>query len=156
MCEFGMLAVRPLKSSGDEIEFGGDQFLDFSDGNLLDCIDFEELFSGMADEDGEGDLLPGLETFDPEIMTEFAVSGSSGGEESDANVTSLEERTDDVDSKEFSSETGSTEVKVIISSEESDCAGRNSSEQPKKKLKKKHPGKRKLKVRDSTRSVCNS
>lgn len=51
------------------------EFPDFSGGNLLDSIDFDDLFLGISD----GDVLPDLE-MDPEILAEFSASVS---EESD-------------------------------------------------------------------------
>lgn len=51
---------------------GTDDFPDFSGANLLDSIDFDELFMGMHD----GDVLPDLE-MDPELLAEFSLS--SGG-----------------------------------------------------------------------------
>ncbi|XP_073026181.1 transcription activator GLK1-like isoform X2 [Primulina eburnea] len=81
-----MLAVSPLRSAKNEREsemegFSMEEngFLDFSGGNLLDNIDFDDLFMGIND----GDLLPDLE-MDTEIIAEFSVSG---GEESDRNCT---------------------------------------------------------------------
>ncbi|KAH6833916.1 GBF's pro-rich region-interacting factor 1 [Perilla frutescens var. hirtella] len=52
------------------------EFPDFSSGNLLDSIDFDDLFLGISD----GDVLPDLE-MDPEILAEFN-SSVSGSEES--------------------------------------------------------------------------
>ncbi|KAL6975880.1 glucokinase [Sarracenia purpurea var. burkii] len=85
-----MLAVSSLRSNGDERErevesfsVGGiddDGFLDFSEGNFLDSIDFDDLFVGIEDGDG----LPDLE-MDPEILAEFS---ASGGEESEMNSSS--------------------------------------------------------------------
>lgn len=89
-----MLAVSPITSNKDghkreaettmETNFtiGGDDFLDFSGGNLLDSIDFDDLFMGMQDDD----VLPDLE-MDPELLAEFSFSG---GEESEANNSSVD------------------------------------------------------------------
>lgn len=86
-----MLAVSPQRIRDDvgeteEDEFlvgraGHRQFVDFGDGSLLDCIDFDDLF---ADIEGDGDLLPGLEMEDHDVTAEF--SATSGGEESEMNV----------------------------------------------------------------------
>ncbi|KAK6919120.1 SANT/Myb domain [Dillenia turbinata] len=87
-----MLAVSPLRTTtttkdereGDMANFSmdNDDFPDFSSGNLLDSIDFDDLFVGIQD----GDVLPDLE-MDPEILAEFsAVSG--GDESSDMNTSS--------------------------------------------------------------------
>jgi len=62
---------------------GGDEFCDFSGGNLLDSIDFDDIFMGMQD----SDVLPDLE-MDPELLAEFSFSG---GEESEANNSSVED-----------------------------------------------------------------
>ncbi|KAK6919639.1 SANT/Myb domain [Dillenia turbinata] len=89
-----MLAVSPLRTTtttkdereGDMANFpiDNDDFPDFSSGNLLDSIDFDDLFVGIQD----GDVLPDLE-MDPEILAEF--SAVSGGEESsDMNTSSSE------------------------------------------------------------------
>lgn len=90
-----MLAVSPLTSNNDghkrqaeetmEANFtiGGDEFPDFSGGNLLDSIDFDDLFMSMQD----CDVLPDLE-MDPELLAEFSFSG---GEESEANSSSVED-----------------------------------------------------------------
>lgn len=85
---FGMLAVTPLRATNDERQSemesftnGGDDFSDFSCGNLLDSIDFDDLFVGINDED----VLPDLE-MDPEILAEFSLSG---GEESEMTTPSV-------------------------------------------------------------------
>ncbi|KAK4797195.1 hypothetical protein SAY86_029521 [Trapa natans] len=82
-----MLAVSPLRNANDDerqsqgsmeggdFSIGSDDFPDFSDGNLLDSIDFDDLFIGIHDRD----VLPDLE-MDPELLAEFS---ASGGEESD-------------------------------------------------------------------------
>ncbi|KAE8706213.1 hypothetical protein F3Y22_tig00110403pilonHSYRG00206 [Hibiscus syriacus] len=78
-----MPAVSPLRntskdeSKGEMASFtiSSDELPDFADGNLLDSIDFEDLFIGI---DVEGDVLPDLE-MDPEVLTEFP-AGSSGEE----------------------------------------------------------------------------
>ncbi|XP_057955743.1 transcription activator GLK1-like isoform X2 [Malania oleifera] len=83
-----MLAVSPLRNNGkDEREgemerfsIGADEFVDSSSGNLLDSIDFDDLFIGF----GDGYVLPDLE-MDPEILAELSVTG---GEESDMNSSS--------------------------------------------------------------------
>ncbi|XP_058100580.1 probable transcription factor GLK1 [Magnolia sinica] len=74
-----MLSVSPLRSSKNEREGEMESFLaaadDFTDGlsaNLLDDINFDDLFVGIDD----GDVLPDLE-MDPEMLTEFPVESSS-------------------------------------------------------------------------------
>ncbi|KAI3988068.1 hypothetical protein MKX01_011857 [Papaver californicum] len=82
-----MIALASLRNCTDErkgaenLEMESSTFSigvddDFSTGNLLDDIDFDDLFVGMD----YGDVLPDLE-IDPEILAEFSVSGS--GEESE-------------------------------------------------------------------------
>lgn len=96
-----MLAVSPALRSTNErhdendesFPNGGgaaasvDDFPDFGGANLLDGIDFDDLFVGInCDED----VLPDLE-MDPEILAaEFSssLSGASGGEESQLTVSS--------------------------------------------------------------------
>ncbi|KAK6134924.1 hypothetical protein DH2020_031344 [Rehmannia glutinosa] len=69
-----MLAVSPLRNPNNEREaemgsFDNIEFPDFSSGNLLDSIDFDDLFNMGSISDG--DLLPDLE-MDPEILAEFS------------------------------------------------------------------------------------
>ncbi|MCL7035295.1 hypothetical protein MKW94_004748 [Papaver nudicaule] len=93
-----MLALAPLRNCNDErkgaehhemesstFSIGMDG--DFSTGNLLDDIDFDDLFVGMD----YGDVLPDLE-LDPEILAEFSVSGS--GEDSEFHNLSSSISTD--------------------------------------------------------------
>ena len=94
-----MLAVSPLRSTNDEREgemesfsIGADDFPDFYEGNLLECIDFNDLFIGIHD----GEILPDLE-MDPEILAEFSVSA---GEESDVNTSVTEKKVEDNPKKE--------------------------------------------------------
>lgn len=80
-----MLAVRSAskdEKQGEVASFsiGADDFPDFDDDtNLLDSINFDDLFVGIND----GDVLPDLE-MDPEILAEFSVSA---GEESELNAS---------------------------------------------------------------------
>ncbi|PIN03787.1 hypothetical protein CDL12_23682 [Handroanthus impetiginosus] len=95
-----MLAVSPLRNANNEREgemegfsMEGSEFPDFSSGNLLDSIDFDDLFVGISD----GDVLPDLE-MDPEILAEFSVSA---GEESEVNRPSISsEKLEDIESKQ--------------------------------------------------------
>ena len=83
-----MLAVAPLRHTNDEGHGGmdgfsigaDDDFPDFSDGNLLDSIDFDDLFVDI----NVGDELPDLE-MDPELLAEFSIS--TYGDESDMNTS---------------------------------------------------------------------
>lgn len=78
-----MLALSPLTNVKDEREnFSINEFSEFSDGNFLDSIDFDDLFVGI----NNGGVLPDL-AMDSEILAEFSTSGS-GGEESEMNTTS--------------------------------------------------------------------
>ena len=86
-----MLAVvSPLENNtgrdgGDQmVGFSiADDFPDFSDDNLLESIDFDDLFVGMEDRD----MLPDLE-MDPELLNgEFSLSG--GEDSSDQFNTSV-------------------------------------------------------------------
>ncbi|KAG6661543.1 transcription activator GLK1-like isoform X1 [Carya illinoinensis] len=91
-----MLAVSPLRNTKDEnqgemesFSVCGNDFQDFSDGNLLDSIDFDDLFN-------DEDVLPDLE-MDPEMLAEFSVSG---GEESEMNTSTSVEKLEDNTKKE--------------------------------------------------------
>ncbi|CAL5342672.1 unnamed protein product [Camellia sinensis] len=102
-----MLAVSALRSTNDEREEqmegfsigGNDDFPEFSGGNLLDSIDFDDLFVGFSD----GDVLPDLE-MDPEILAEFS---ASGGEESEMNTSSAEKADDNSRKEEEDKVSGS-------------------------------------------------
>ncbi|XP_031255395.1 transcription activator GLK1 [Pistacia vera] len=90
-----MLAVSPLRNTtkdenkGEMESFTIDtqEFPDFSDTNLLDSIDFDDLFMGIND----GDELPDLE-MDPELLADFSISG---GEESEINTSVSVEKVED-------------------------------------------------------------
>ncbi|KAL9244484.1 hypothetical protein vseg_018258 [Gypsophila vaccaria] len=90
-----MLTISPLRSNKDESNQNGgtttkmeanfclttnDDFPDFSGSNLLDSIDFDDLFMGIHNTDG----LPNLE-MDPELLAEFSLSG-----EEDSSTMSIE------------------------------------------------------------------
>ncbi|KAK7335473.1 hypothetical protein VNO80_27335 [Phaseolus coccineus] len=75
-----MLAVSPLRSRRDEeqgemesFSIGTDDFADLSEGNLLESINFDDLFMGINDDE---DVLPDLE-MDPELLAEFSLSEES-------------------------------------------------------------------------------
>ncbi|KAL2476723.1 Transcription activator GLK1 [Abeliophyllum distichum] len=87
-----MLAVSPLRNTNNEREsemetfsMGEDEFPDFSSGNLLDSIDFDDLFVGI----NNGDVLPDLE-MDPEILAEFSISSSEESEINSSTLVSVE------------------------------------------------------------------
>nr|XP_027127047.1 transcription activator GLK1-like [Coffea arabica] len=159
-----MLAVSPLRTTKDErqdemesFENGGDDFPDFSCGNLLDSIDFDDLFVGINDED----VLPDLE-MDPEMLAEFSLSG---GEESEITTTStsnekMEENSakEEVDKANYSgpdASSGSTLTQtddMVMSKRDESVAANPSAKEADKARKsstqsKANPqGKRKVKV----------
>ncbi|GMN19516.1 hypothetical protein TIFTF001_050938, partial [Ficus carica] len=117
-----MLAVSPLRDTTrdekqGEVESstfsingcGGDGFPDFADSNLLDSIDFDDLFIGIND----GDVLPDLE-MDPEILAEFSASGSEEFSEVNTSV-SVEKPTDDHDIAKKEDKFGTCVVMLAVS-----------------------------------------
>ncbi|KAG5226334.1 hypothetical protein OIU78_025576 [Salix suchowensis] len=95
-----MLAVSPFRNTATTKDESQEQmesystivngeFPDFCDGDLLESIDFDDLFVSI----NEKDVLPNLE-MDPEILAEFSVSGS-GGEESEMNTSVSTEKVED-------------------------------------------------------------
>ncbi|KAJ6419030.1 hypothetical protein OIU84_029187 [Salix udensis] len=160
-----MLAVSPLRNTAaakDEIQeqmesystiFNG-EFPDFSDGNLLESIDFDDLFVSIDDEQ----VLPNLE-MDPEILAEFSVSGS-GGEESDVNTSVSNEKVEDdihdrkdeedrfsgsgLDSKISSERDESVVVNPVLPDHKYGEKGRKSSAHAKNNSN--HQGRKKVKV----------
>lgn len=151
-----MLAVSPLRNTNDERErkmesfaVGTDDYLEFGGGNLLDSIDFDDLFVGFDD----GNVLPDLE-MDPEIFADFSVSGN---DDSDINASVSTEKVADNQKKEdedkvsacsgFSSSQGEESVSKSDESVATDSLpkegykGRKSSSQS-----KNSQGKRKVKV----------
>ncbi|CAN4103284.1 unnamed protein product [Withania somnifera] len=170
-----MLAVSPLSNTtaiderGNEMESfamgggGGDDFPGFMAENLLDSIDFDDLFVGIND----GDVLPDLD-MDTEILAEFSVSS---GDESDVNnysstnifttaIKNVERKEETKKSASFStSDVGSgltslnqgEEIVSTQKSEESALQVNESttpkeSDKGKKSSKNNLPGKRKVKV----------
>ncbi|XP_068657865.1 probable transcription factor GLK1 isoform X2 [Aristolochia californica] len=88
-----MLSVSPLRSWKDgtdedvgSFSIGADN--DFSAGDLLDDINFDDLFVGIDDGD-----LPDLEV-DPEMFAEFSSAEESDNLSSSASVDNREERED--------------------------------------------------------------
>ncbi|KAJ6420470.1 hypothetical protein OIU84_027914 [Salix udensis] len=88
-----MLAVSPFRNTATTKDESQEQmesystvvngeFLEFCDGDLLESIDFDDLFVSINDKD----VLPNLEMDPDEILAEFSVSGS-GGEESEVNTS---------------------------------------------------------------------
>lgn len=89
-----MLAVSPLRNTSKDENQGEmastfaidtQEFPDFSDTNLLESIDFDDLFVGIND----SDVLPDLE-MDPEILAEFSVRG--GDQESQMKASASVEK----------------------------------------------------------------
>ncbi|XP_057455620.1 transcription activator GLK1-like isoform X2 [Lotus japonicus] len=167
-----MLVVSPLRSNKDENQEemesfsfgisnggcggGGDEFGDFSEGNLLDNINFDDLFTGIS---VDRDALPDLEVY-PEMFAEFSLSG---GEDSEMNSSVENSKTHDNDDKNLkkcdedkttsSSSAGCGRGEEIVSKrdesmvvnpspKDGDGKGRKSSAQTKNNLQ----GKRKVKV----------
>ncbi|CAK9156900.1 unnamed protein product, partial [Ilex paraguariensis] len=149
-----MLAVSPFRSAIDgregEMEnflIGDGDFLEFSGGNLLDIIDFDDLFVGINDED----VLPDLE-MDPEILAEFS---ASGGEESELNTSVSVEKVEDDSVKEEDNFSGSgsslKQGEEIVSTRDESVAVNGSPKKADKGRKtstqaKNTQGKRKVKV----------
>ncbi|KAJ9562916.1 hypothetical protein OSB04_008076 [Centaurea solstitialis] len=136
-----MLAVvSPLENNtsrdgGDQMVGFSDDFPDFSDDNLLESIDFDDLFVGMDDRD----MLPDLE-MDPELLAgEFSLSGGEADSSSELNnnsVTSSHQKLEDLVSRK---EEG---VATNPAPKESDRGRKSSSD----KSKNSSHGKRKVKV----------
>ncbi|OMO52807.1 hypothetical protein CCACVL1_29078 [Corchorus capsularis] len=138
----------------ESFSISSEEFPDFADGNLLESIDFDDLFVGIND----GDMLPDLE-MDPELLAELPAV--SGGEESEMNTSSSVEKIDeDKISGSGNSGLGSSSSKgeeivsrreepsaavVKTSSKDSD-KGRKSSAQGKNNINNNNQGKRKVKV----------
>ncbi|KAJ6683359.1 hypothetical protein OIU85_007083 [Salix viminalis] len=96
-----MLAVSPFRNTATTKDESQEQmesystivngdFPDFCDGDLLESIDFDDLFVSINDKD----VLPNLEMDPDEILAEFSVSGS-GGEESEMNTSVSTEKVED-------------------------------------------------------------
>lgn len=124
-------------------------FADLSDGNLLESINFDDLFVGI---NIDGDVLPDLET-DPEMFAEFSISG---GEESLSEMnSSVENNNSKADDKKWKKKEDKTSFRgeeievskrdesvVVNPSPKDGRKGRKSSAQS----KNNHQGKRKVKV----------
>ncbi|BAT92311.1 hypothetical protein VIGAN_07100700 [Vigna angularis var. angularis] len=116
-----MLAVSPLRSTRDEeqgemesFSIGTDDFADLSEGNLLESINFDDLFMGINDDE---DVLPDLE-MDPEMLAEFSLSEESeivssvsvvNNKSDDRNENNIvtTEKQDEVIAANFCSDSGS-------------------------------------------------
>ncbi|KAK8561505.1 hypothetical protein V6N13_149316 [Hibiscus sabdariffa] len=134
-----MLAVSPLRSERNaenkgEMEsfsiISSEEFPDFGDGNLLESIDFDDLFVGFD----EGDVLPDLE-MDSEILVELPANKSDVEESSDMN-TSVEKTDEDgnqrrdeeeEDKVSGSSSSSSKEEEILSKREETNAVDKRSS-----------------------------
>ncbi|XP_028761670.1 probable transcription factor GLK1 [Neltuma alba] len=124
-----MLAVSPLRSTKDEegqgemerLSMESHEFADLSDGNLLESINFDDIFVGI----NVGDVLPDLE-MDPEIFAEFSLSAGEESEMATSSV-SLENVNNKVDQNITTSTKKGEEDKV--SSDSGFGSGSNSGEE---------------------------
>ncbi|KAL7086983.1 hypothetical protein ACP275_13G036800 [Erythranthe tilingii] len=126
-----MIAVSQLRNSKNDREeelvmegFSMEEsdFPDFCVGNLLDSIDFDDLFVGISD----GDVLPDLEMDPHEMLADFSSpSLSGGGEESDViNPPSSLSSVENFDHEEIksasSSDTAATNTAAIVINKKDD------------------------------------
>lgn len=87
-------AVETINNNNNNINFsinGGDGFPDFADSNLLDSIDFDDLFIGI---NVDGDVLPDLE-MDPEILADFSAEDYNSDVNTNTSVSA--EKSTDID-----------------------------------------------------------
>lgn len=156
-----MLAVPPLgnpSKDGKQGEMEGGfnvDFPEFGDGNLLESIDFDDLFAGIND----GDMLPDLE-MDPEIIAaDFSLSG---GEESDFNSSEKgdqQERSREEDDKvsglEFENSFSYKDDEIMSKRDEPETKVKSATDKETEKARKSggaqsknnnNQGKRKVKV----------
>ncbi|KAM7495079.1 hypothetical protein LguiB_029688 [Lonicera macranthoides] len=148
-----MLAVSPFRREGEtENTFPmgeiGDEFPDFCGDNLLDSIDFDELFVGI---EIDGDVLPDLEV----DGGDFSVSAGEDSSEMNTFTSVSFEKTEEDNKVSGSGSAGSSliqEEEIVSKREnESDAVVINSSRkeghEKRKKSKNRHGnGKRKVKV----------
>ena len=164
-----MLAISPLRSNKDDdrggdsvVEFsslgsgGGDNFSgDFSAGDLLESIDFDDLFVGFDD----SDTLPDLELDTVDMLAEFSVAGgedsgtttgsrSTGDKDLEIEDENDKRENDEVEKQSCNIDGGAPNEDSLAVS-----AGSSSSPEPDKGRKssssqvKNNQGKRKMKVR---------
>lgn len=165
-----MLMVSPLRSTRDEGQQGemeifnigtGDDFADLSEGNLLESINFDDLFMELNDDE---DVLPDLE-MDPEMLAEFSLSDESeiasspvsaaNNNKSDdnyhENIVSMKKQ-DEVVAANYCSDSGSSrEEERVSKSDESVVVNPSPKENEKGRKSSTHSknnsqGKRKVKV----------
>ncbi|KAK4777424.1 hypothetical protein SAY87_017611 [Trapa incisa] len=122
------------------------QFADFGDGNLLDCIDFDDLFAEVEGEEG-GLLLPGLEmVVDRGVAGEVSASGD-GNELEMSGVSDAAERAGNSDSVNGAED--EDEGKPPASGGRKGAGKKSSSSSAQSKSRHRHSppqGKRKAKV----------
>jgi len=110
---FSMATATATATTSDDVDFG-----DLSEGNLLESINFDDLFVGI---DVEGDVLPDLEMFG-----EFSVSAgeesseinSSGEKENDKNCVIKASKKDEEDKSSCAAsgqDSGSNRGEEIVS-----------------------------------------
>lgn len=152
-----MLAVAPLRHTKDERDgesFSiGDDFPDFSGDNLLDSIDFEDLFDGMEDDE---DVLPALEIMEPEdnniLPNTFMFEKNIADENNNSTTSSQEEEEDKVNSGSGFGSSGLTSSSLnnqgeeIVSKRDESVAPPKKADHKGRKSSKNHQGKRKVKV----------
>lgn len=155
-----MLSVGRLRNTKDErmgekiessffIGGGGDinEFPDFSSDNLLDSIDFDDLFVGM---ENEVDVLPDLE-MEADILGDFSVSGGEESESFNYNTAEnihVKNTSSKQQNKVSDSDSGTSSLnqgEEILSKRDSSKSGKGAAEKGKKSSKNQQ-GKRKVKV----------
>ncbi|KAL9297718.1 hypothetical protein ACSQ67_023614 [Phaseolus vulgaris] len=174
-----MLAVAPLRSIKDEKNQGEMEgfsmatattpddvdFVDLSEGNLLESINFDDLFVGI---DVDGDVLPDLEMFGEfsvsagEESSEMNSSADNSKEENDKNCVITASKTEEEDKSSCAAspqDSGSNPGEEIVSNKNGESVvvnpapkeggkgKKSSSAQLKNNSNSNNPqGKRKLKV----------
>ncbi|GJV62001.1 transcription activator GLK1 [Tanacetum coccineum] len=124
---------RDTHQGGDMVGF--DDFPDFSDDNLLESIDFDDLFVGMDDDD-DRDMLPALE-MDPELF-----SFSDGREEASSDNNNINNN----NNSNNNCVTSLSRVEEDFKSRKEDDVINKSPNQKKSSSKNSSQGKRKVKV----------
>lgn len=145
-----MLAVSPLISNNGkegEMENFSLDFDEFTCGNFIDDINFDDIFIGI----GDGDVLPDLE-MDSDMLAEFSLSG---GDDSEFNPSLSDERIEG-DSKTEDDDRGSgsgpsfnfNQGEEIVSKRDESVKDNSSPKEAHKSRKssKSSHGKRKMKV----------
>ncbi|XP_015936316.1 probable transcription factor GLK1 [Arachis duranensis] len=155
-----MLAVSPLRTNrDDEIQgqdmetlsiIGEDDFAELSEGNLLESINFDDLFAGI----NHADVLPDLE-MDPDIFADFSLSGAAHNSSSVVlngcgKSVSSESRSSSRGEEIVSKRDGSVVVNPSPSNKEGDNKGRKSSSSSSCQSKNPHQTKKKVKKVDWT------